>query len=189
MTPLESIHTARPTSAARSRRSSLSNKLEFAHRGRTTAQFRQRRPDATVLDAPEPHDVIASIRSDADIVSARARGRALAGKLGFSATDRVLIAAAISELARNILEHAQRGEISIGAVQRQSARGIDVIARDEGPGINNVEFALKDGFSTSGGLGIGLPGVRRLMDGFQIETCAGKGTAVRVTKWLKEEVA
>ncbi|HUR21252.1 MAG TPA: ATP-binding protein [Vicinamibacterales bacterium] len=133
--------------------------------------------------------MVAPISSDADIVSARAHGRALASKLGFSATDRVLIATAISELARNILEHAEQGEISMGAVHSQTGSGIGVVARDKGPGIDNVEFALKDGFSTSGGLGLGLPGVRRLMDGFEIQTGAGAGTAVRVTKWLKDQVA
>jgi serine/threonine-protein kinase RsbT len=100
-----------------------------------------------------------------------------------------VIATAISELARNILEYAERGEISMAAVHNHTAKGIWVVARDEGPGIDNVEFALKDGFSTSGGLGLGLPGVRRLMDHFEIETRAGGGTAVRVTKWLKDGVA
>jgi serine/threonine-protein kinase RsbT len=131
-------------------------------------------------------DVVAPIDSNTDIVRARERGRALAGTLGFSITDRVLIVTAISELARNILAYAVRGEICVRVVQNDSARGIGVVARDDGPGIDNVNRALTDGFSTSGGLGLGLPGVRRLMDDFQIESRAGEGTTVRVTKWLSD---
>ena len=131
-------------------------------------------------------DVVASIDSTTDIVRARERGRALAGKLGFSIRDRLLIVTAISELARNILDYAVRGEICVRVVQNHSGRGIGVVARDDGPGIVNVDHALTDGFSTSGGLGLGLPGVRRLMDDFQIESRAGEGTTVRVTKWLSD---
>jgi serine/threonine-protein kinase RsbT len=130
--------------------------------------------------------VVAPIGTNTDIVRARERGRALAGKLGFSATDRVLIVTAISELARNILAYAERGEICVRVVQNDFARGIGVVARDDGPGIDNVDRAMADGFSTSGGLGLGLPGVRRLMDDFQIESRAGEGTTVRVTKWLSD---
>jgi serine/threonine-protein kinase RsbT len=164
--------------------------MAAGRRRKPADRFRTRGPaTSAVLDGREPRDVIARIDSDEDIVQARERGRALAGKLGFSATERVLIATAISELARNILDHAERGEIRMGPVHNHTAKGIGVVARDDGPGIDNVEFALKDGFSTSGGLGLGLPGVRRLMDDFQIETRAGGGTAVRVRKWLKDGAA
>ena len=129
-------------------------------------------------------DVVARIDSNTDIVRARGRARALAVKLGFSTTDRVLIATAISELGRNILDYAVRGEIYMHVVQNGAGRGIGVVARDDGPGIDNLDRAVTDGFSTSGGLGLGLPGVRRLMDDFHIESRSGKGTTVRVTKWL-----
>jgi serine/threonine-protein kinase RsbT len=130
-----------------------------------------------------------TINSDEDIVAARARGRALAGVHGFPPKDRVLIAAAISELARNIRDYAGRGVISMGAARARSTRGIGVTARDNGPGIDNVDLALIDGFSTSGGLGLGLPGVRRVVDDFEIESRAGAGTAVRVRKWLKADAS
>jgi len=161
--------------------------MAVARKRKQSERFRARGPSKTgLLEGAGPREVVARIDSDEDIVLARERARALAGKLGFSATDRVLIAAAISELARNILKYAERGEIRMGPIHNHTTRGIGVVARDEGPGIENVEFALKDGFSTSGGLGLGLPGVRRLMDDFEIETRAGEGTAVRVTKWLKD---
>jgi serine/threonine-protein kinase RsbT len=164
--------------------------MAVARNRKQSERFRARGPSKTgLLDGAGPREVVARIDSDADIVVARERARALAGTLGFSATDRVLIAAAISELARNILKYAGRGEIRMGAVYNHTTSGIGVEARDDGPGIDNLEFALKDGFSTSGGLGLGLPGVRRLMDDFEIETRVGAGTAVRATKWLKDGMA
>jgi len=123
------------------------------------------------------------INSDQDIVFARQRGRVLATQLGFSAVDSTLIATAISELARNILAYAQKGEITLRAVQGSSRKGILVVASDDGPGIPDIRQALRDGFSTSGGLGIGLPGVRRLMDEFEIKSRPGRGTTVTVKKW------
>ena len=125
------------------------------------------------------------IRSEADIVSARERARELAAHAGFSATDRTLIATAISELARNIVLYAEHGEILLELAEGRNGAGITLVARDEGPGIPSVEAAVRDGFSTSGGLGLGLPGVRRLMDEFEIESAPGKGTRVAVTKWVR----
>ena len=124
------------------------------------------------------------IRSDADIVAARQKGRELAVTLGFLSTDQTLIATAISELARNILRYAKRGEISVEPAGNMTA-GIVIEARDEGPGISNVEQALQVGFSTSGGLGLGLPGVKRLMDEFEIVSVVGQGTRVKATKWKR----
>lgn len=124
-----------------------------------------------------------SIDLDADIVRARREGRALAAELGFSPVDATLIATAISELARNILIYARRGEILLRQVERDGRRGLVVVARDEGPGISDTGQALRDGFSTSGRLGLGLPGVRRLMDDFEIVSAAGKGTEVTTGKW------
>lgn len=123
------------------------------------------------------------INSDQDIVAARQRGRALAGELGFSATDSTLIATAISELARNIVSYARKGEITLKTIHGSSRHGILVVASDDGPGIPDVRQAMRDGFSTSGSLGLGLPGVRRLMDEFQIASQPGRGTTVTVKKW------
>jgi serine/threonine-protein kinase RsbT len=124
-----------------------------------------------------------AINSDQDIVTARQKGRALAADLGFSATDSILIATAISELARNIVSYARTGEITLKTVHGSSRQGIMVVASDEGPGIPDVAQAMRDGFSTSGSLGLGLPGVRRLMDEFQIASQLGRGTIVTVKKW------
>jgi serine/threonine-protein kinase RsbT len=123
------------------------------------------------------------IASDADLVLARQKGRELAGQLGFSGTDATLIATAISELARNILSYAGAGEISLSHVFENGRDAIVVVARDEGPGIVDVEAATNEGFTTGRGLGMGLPGTRRLMDEFQIHSEAGKGTRVMVKKW------
>jgi serine/threonine-protein kinase RsbT len=124
-----------------------------------------------------------AINSDQDIVVARQRGRALAAELGFSATDSTLLATAISELARNIVSYARKGEITLKTIHGSSREGILVVASDDGPGIQDIRQALRDGFSTSGSLGLGLPGVRRLMDEFQIASQAGRGTTVTVKKW------
>lgn len=123
------------------------------------------------------------IVSDADIVTARQEGRALAMLLGFSSTEATLVAAAISELARNIILYAKNGDIVLGLVEEGGKRGVAVVARDEGPGIPDVRRAMEGGYSTSGGLGLGLPGVRRLMDEFEIVSEPGKGTTVKVKKW------
>jgi len=128
-------------------------------------------------------EIRVAITSDQDIVAARQSGRALAAELGFSATDSTLIATAISELARNIVSYARKGEITVKTIHGPSRQGILVIASDDGPGIADVLQAMRDGFSTSGSLGLGLPGVRRLMDEFQIASQPGRGTTVTVKKW------
>jgi len=132
-----------------------------------------------------PQDILVSIRSDVDIVLARQRGRAMAGTIGFGATDATLIATAISELARNIVMYAQKGEVMMRSVETPHSKGILIVARDNGPGIRSIQDVLRDGYSTSGGLGLGLPGVRRLMDEFAIESEPRRGTTVTVKKWLK----
>lgn len=128
-------------------------------------------------------EIRVSINSDQDIVSARQKGRAMAMELGFSSGDATLIATAISELARNIVTYARKGQITLKGVQGSSRVGILVIASDEGPGILDIRQALRDGFSTSGSLGLGLPGVRRLMDEFEITSQPNLGTTVAVKKW------
>jgi serine/threonine-protein kinase RsbT len=124
------------------------------------------------------------IRSPADIVTARQTGRALASGAGFTASDLTVITTAISEIARNILDYARQGEITLQLVSHEAQRGLQVVARDDGPGIGDIPQAMQDGFTTSGGLGIGLPGTRRLMDEFAIESQVGKGTTVTMKKWL-----
>jgi serine/threonine-protein kinase RsbT len=128
-------------------------------------------------------EIRVAINSDQDIVGARQKGRTLAAELGFSSADATLIATAISELARNIVSYARRGEIQLHRIQNSVRQGIMVVASDEGPGIRDITQALRDGFSTSGSLGLGLPGVRRLMDEFDITSKPGLGTRVTVKKW------
>jgi serine/threonine-protein kinase RsbT len=132
--------------------------------------------------APAP-EIGVAINSDQDIVLARQKGRAKAVELGFSSGDATLIATAISELARNIVAYAGKGRITLKVVNGLNRQGISVVASDEGPGIPDVRQALRDGFSTSGSLGLGLPGVRRLMDEFEITSQPGRGTTVVVKKW------
>ena len=123
------------------------------------------------------------INSARDIVLARQKGRALATELGFSLGNATLIATAISELARNIVSYAGNGEIVMSVVRDSDRTGITIVASDSGPGIADLTLALRDGFSTSGSLGIGLPGARRLMDEFDINSKPGRGTIIKVTKW------
>jgi serine/threonine-protein kinase RsbT len=125
------------------------------------------------------------IHSDHDIVKARQRGRALAQQMGFSNINLTLIATAISELARNILLYAKKGELTLGIVEDDGRQGIAVVARDDGPGISDVGRAMEIGYSTSGSLGLGLPGVRRLMDDFEIVSRVGRGTTVTARKWRR----
>jgi serine/threonine-protein kinase RsbT len=124
-----------------------------------------------------------AIESDADVVSARREARALAADLNFTSTDVTLLATAISEVARNITTYAGEGEIVLSVVHRDDRSGIRVEARDEGPGIRDVERAMEDGFSTGTGMGLGLPGARRLTDEFSIESRPGRGTTVIMVKW------
>ena len=123
------------------------------------------------------------IGSDADIVTARLAGREMALSLGFSSGEATLIATAISELTRNVVQYARRGEASIRAASVDGREGIVIDVRDEGPGIADVDRALEDGFSSSGRLGLGLPGVRRLMDEVEIDSSPGRGTRIWATKW------
>jgi len=124
------------------------------------------------------------IRSAADIVTARQKGRVLAMELGFNGSDLTLVATAISEVARNIVDHAKRGEIILATVNHGSRQGITIIARDEGPGIPDVDRAMEYGYSTRKGLGVGLPGAKWLMDEFEIDSKVGQGTTVTMKKWL-----
>jgi serine/threonine-protein kinase RsbT len=130
-------------------------------------------------------EVRVAINCDSDIVDARHKGRELAARIGFSGSDLTLIATAISEIARNIVVYARRGEVSLGVVERGGLQGVIVIARDEGPGIADIERAMRDGFSTGNSLGLGLPGAKRLVDEFEIVSHPGKGTTVTMRKWKR----
>ena len=125
------------------------------------------------------------IQTDGDIVLARQGARELASRLGFSGTDLTVIATAVSELARNIVRFAGDGEIVVELLE-EPRRGVRVVARDTGPGIPDVEQALADGYSTYHGLGLGLPGARRLMDEFAVVSEIDRGTTVTMTKWRQE---
>jgi serine/threonine-protein kinase RsbT len=135
-------------------------------------------------------EVRVAITTDADLVIARAEGRAMAERLGFPRPDPTLIATAISEVARNIVVHVGCGEIVLRPIEDANRYGVVVIARDEGPGIRDVEAALQDDYSGKGGLGLGLPGARRLMDDFDIASSADSGTTVTMRKWrFRDELA
>lgn len=135
-------------------------------------------------------EVRVPINADADLVAARAAGRAMAEQLGFPRPDPTLIATAISEVARNIVVHVGRGEVVLSPLQEADRYGLVVIASDEGPGILDVEAALRDDYSGRGGLGLGLPGARRLMDDFEVVSDAETGTTVTMKKWrFRDELA
>jgi len=131
-----------------------------------------------------PGKRVVPIGSDADIVEARMAARVLASYIGFAGADLVMIATAVSEVARNIIEYAERGEVVLSVAQNNSRRGLQVVAHDQGPGISDISQAMQDGFSTSRGLGLGLPGSRRLMDDFHVDSKLGLGTTVTMRKWL-----
>jgi serine/threonine-protein kinase RsbT len=126
------------------------------------------------------------IEKDDDVVVARSKARELAAGLGFTSTDLTLLATAISEIARNITAYAKRGEVCIVAVRRGDRSGVKVVARDAGPGIPDLSLALRDGYTSGTGLGLGLPGARRLMDEFDVQTEVGRGTTVTMLKWGRD---
>lgn len=122
---------------------------------------------------------------DADVVTARQKGRELAALAGISGSDLTVVATAISEIARNIVVYAKRGEIVLRIAENGHRRGVIVIASDQGPGIADIAMAMRDGFSTGKSLGLGLPGARRLMDEFEIVSEPGQGVTVTMTKWAR----
>jgi serine/threonine-protein kinase RsbT len=130
-----------------------------------------------------PDEFRLPIAADSDIVMARQHGRRLADQLGFSSSDQVLVATAISEVARNIVQYARRGEVLLEIANLGRRRGVLIVASDKGPGIPDVALAMEDGYSTSRSLGLGLPGARRLMDEFDIVSVVGEGTTVTMKKW------
>ena len=125
------------------------------------------------------------INQQSDIVTARRESRSVAVELGFSSAEHAVIATAISEIARNIVLYAKRGEIVLDPIEKEQRIGIRITASDSGPGIPDIELAMRDGYSTSKGLGLGLPGARRLMDEFVLVSQVGKGTRISMTKWRR----
>ena len=130
-------------------------------------------------------DIRVAIRTDADVVTARQEARTMGASLGFSSTDLTLLATAISEIARNITTYAGEGEVALRVITDSGRQGIEVVASDDGPGIADVELAMQDGYTTGNGLGLGLPGTRRLVDDFELETAPDTGTTIRLVKWTR----
>lgn len=132
-----------------------------------------------------PAEIRVPIEREEDVVIARQKGRELGAEIGFSNTDRTIIALAISEIARNIISYARRGEIVICRIDDGVRVGISIVAEDEGPGIANIELAMRDGYSTAKSLGVGLPGTKRIMDEFALTSVVGKGTTIKMKRWLR----
>jgi serine/threonine-protein kinase RsbT len=124
------------------------------------------------------------VNNDLDIVSARVEGRNMAKVLGFGVIDQARIATAISELARNVVLYANGGQVVLEVIEVDGRRGIQITCSDQGPGIADIDLVMQDGYSSQRGLGMGLPGTRRLMDDFEIESQLDVGTTVTVRKWL-----
>jgi serine/threonine-protein kinase RsbT len=134
--------------------------------------------------AGDPEIVVVDIQNSDDIVAARKAGHQLALDLGFSLTDVTMIATAISEIARNITSYAGRGAVRVTVAEREGRQALVVRAEDDGPGIADIERALEDGYSTGRGLGLGLPGARRLMDRLVVDSKLGHGTVIEMWKWV-----
>jgi len=128
---------------------------------------------------------ITTIRSDLDIVTARSMAREIAKTQGFGPVDQARVATAVGELARNIFIYAKSGQVTVRGVERGGVKGIEIVCEDQGPGIENIELAMQDGYSTSGGMGMGIPGARRLMTEFEIRSRQGTGTTVTCRKWIQ----
>lgn len=126
-----------------------------------------------------------AVRSDRDVVAVRQLGRQLADSLGFSRSDQALIATAISELARNIVVYAGSGTMALKAIEGRRGSGLQIVAQDSGQGIEDIEAAMTDGYSTGQSLGLGLPGTRRIVDDFDLVTLPGQGVTVTAVKWLR----
>lgn len=124
-----------------------------------------------------------SIQSSADVVLVRQAVRQFAIELGFSLVDQTKIVTAASELARNTLDYGKGGTVELEALQNDSRKGLRLTFTDQGPGIPDIELALKDGYTTGGGLGMGLSGAKRLVNEFNLVSTVGEGTCITVTKW------
>jgi serine/threonine-protein kinase RsbT len=133
--------------------------------------------------APDLVEVLVRLDCEGGLIEARRQSRDLAARAGFRETDRAVIAAIVSELGRNILLYGSAGEIAVAVIELEQRIGVRIAASDEGPGIPDIGRAMRDGYSSAGRVGLGLPGVRRLADEFEISSAPGRGTRVVVTKW------
>jgi serine/threonine-protein kinase RsbT len=143
------------------------------------------------MNARESTELLVPIEGESGIVNARSLARNIARELGFGMVDQSRIATAVSELTRNIVRYASggRGEVVIREVAGPADQpGVEIVVSDEGPGIADIEFAMREGVSSSTGLGMGLPGTRRLMDEMKIESGAGRGTVITIRKWRRQSV-
>jgi serine/threonine-protein kinase RsbT len=123
------------------------------------------------------------IAGELDIMKARQEVRAQAQAHGFTLVDQTRITTAVSELVRNIVKYAVKGNIDIETIENGTRKGLRIVCRDEGPGIPDIELAMKEGYTTGKGLGYGLPGTKRLVDEFDLWSEVGKGTRVTIIKW------
>ena len=128
-------------------------------------------------------EIVLPVRSDVDVLKARRYGSDLAAPLRYSNRERAMIVIVISEIARNTVLYAKNGSMSLKVIKQGRRRGLLIVAEDQGPGIADLDLAMQDGYTTSQGLGIGLPGAKRLMDEFEIVSEVGKGTTITMTKW------
>ena len=135
------------------------------------------------LDDQRASEIRIAVNADPDIVTARQAARKVAAEAGLPSTELTVLATAVSEIARNIVRFAGVGEVMVEQIEDQHGRGVRIVARDAGPGIVDLERAMQDGYSTYQGLGLGLPGAKRLMDEFAVVTKSGRGTTVTMTKW------
>jgi serine/threonine-protein kinase RsbT len=132
---------------------------------------------------PAPNDEVLPVRSSTDVVQVRQAVRALTAQLGFSLIDQTKVVTAASELARNTLEHGGGGTARLEALTVGLRKGVRLTFADSGPGISDVKLALTDGYTTGGGMGLGLSGSKRLVNEFHLDTKPGEGTRVTITKW------
>ena len=133
----------------------------------------------------QPQPSVIEIRTSEDIVRVRQATRAAAVALGFSLIDQTKLVTAASELARNTVEHGGGGEVLVEMLEVGTRKGVRLTFTDQGPGIADVSLALKDGYTSGSGLGLGLSGARRLVDEFELSSEPGSGTVVRVVKWTR----
>jgi len=132
-------------------------------------------------------EVRVKIGAASDVVIARESAREIAFLAGFDVSDSTLITTAISEMTRNILQYASSGEVTISLLINGSKNGVKIVAKDEGPGIEDISQVMQDGYSSQKGMGIGLPGAKRLMDEFEIRSTPGKGTTITMMKWTRNQ--
>jgi len=125
------------------------------------------------------------IIGESDVAYAALGAKNYAKEIGFSKAEQYMVSTAVSELARNIFTYAKKGTIYLNLLKDNSKIGIEVVAEDSGPGIQDIEKAMEDNFSTGGTMGVGLPGTKRLVDYFQIDTHCTRGSKITIRKWIQ----